>query len=621
MTQIEYLIIGAGPAGLQLAYFLEKAQRSYLILERGKSVGTFFRKFPRHRKLISINKVYTGYDDPEVNLRWDWNSLISHDPSLRLSKYSQEYFPETNTLTDYLEDYANQFELKIQFETEVAHVTKESGEFRVTDQHNRCYCSQRLVIATGLSQPYTPNIPGIDLAENYTTVSTEPHDFVNQRVLIIGKGNSSFETADHLISAASLIHVVSPTPIKMAWRTKYVGHLRAVNNNFLDTYQLKSQNGILDAEIIQIQRFGNEFHVSFNYAHANGEQETIVYDRVIVCTGFQFDSTLFDPSCKPLLTIHDRFPAQTSEWESVNVSGLYFAGVLMHMRDFKKKQSGFIHGFRHNIQALHHILEHKYHQTPFPSCSMPATPKALTTSILDRVNRSAGLWQQTGFLCDLIVVDSSKQIATYYNDLPRDYIHSSTLGQADHYYIVTLEFGDDVAQISDPFSINRVHKEDADHADDSAFIHPIVRHYHQNRLVAEHHIIEDLEAEWCEPVHIKPLIAFIESQVSAQEIALPPQLRSSLSQSTSAQNSVFPSRLVNSLEQSNCAPTSSLNPQRRRIGEYLIDAGLIKEAQLSYALAEQKKVNLRVGEIIVQHGWLNQQTIDFFVGELCELAS
>ena len=37
---MEYLVIGAGPAGLQLGNFLERAGRDYLILEAGASPGT-----------------------------------------------------------------------------------------------------------------------------------------------------------------------------------------------------------------------------------------------------------------------------------------------------------------------------------------------------------------------------------------------------------------------------------------------------------------------------------------------------------------------------------------------------------------------------------------------------
>src|SRR5207247_1735939 len=71
----DYLIIGAGPAGLQMGYYLQQSKKKYLILEKGEGPGTFFKRFPRHGTLISSNKVYTGYDDHEINLRFDWNSL------------------------------------------------------------------------------------------------------------------------------------------------------------------------------------------------------------------------------------------------------------------------------------------------------------------------------------------------------------------------------------------------------------------------------------------------------------------------------------------------------------------------------------------------------------------
>ena len=58
--------------------------------------------------------------------------------------------------------------------------------------------------------------------------------------------------------------------------------------------------------------------------------------------------------------IRDRFPAQTAEWESVNVPGLYFAGTISQVRDFKRSTSGFIHGFRYAVRALHRILERRY---------------------------------------------------------------------------------------------------------------------------------------------------------------------------------------------------------------------------------------------------------------------
>jgi len=513
VCDFEYLIIGAGPAGLQLGYFLEKANRNYMILESGDYSGTFFRKYPRHKKLISINKVYTGYDNPEINLRWDWNSLISDSEEMLFKHYSRDYFPQADDFVRYLEDFASYFHLNIKYNSEIINIAKKD-KFILTDRNGNVYSASSLIIATGLSKLYVPPIPGIELAENYVDVSINPDNFANQRVLIIGKGNSGFETADNLVSTASMIHIASPTALSMAWESKYVGHLRAINNNFLDTYQLKSQNAVLDAYINKIEYLDSKYIVSFSYTHANGEEEIIIYDRIIVCTGFRFDDSIFDESCKPDLTINDRFPNQTAEWESSNVKDLYFAGVLTHMRDYKKKQSGFIHGFRYNIQSLHNILEHKYHQKHLPCQVMTPTAESLTDAIIRRVNVSSGLWQQTGFLCDLIIISKDIKVAKYYQELPQEYIHESELGNSEDYYIISLDFGHQIDKNPDPFAINRVNKDDAENAYQSTFIHPIIRRFCRKQMIAEHHVIEDLAGEWLEDVHIKPLLEFLHHQFS-----------------------------------------------------------------------------------------------------------
>ncbi|MBA9002475.1 NAD(P)-binding domain-containing protein [Thermomonospora cellulosilytica] len=84
----QYLIIGAGPAGLQLSYFLQQAGADYLTLEREDRPGGFFERYPRHRRLISLNKVHTTSTDPEIRLRWDWNSLLN-DSGLLFPSYSR----------------------------------------------------------------------------------------------------------------------------------------------------------------------------------------------------------------------------------------------------------------------------------------------------------------------------------------------------------------------------------------------------------------------------------------------------------------------------------------------------------------------------------------------------
>ncbi|MEU4540505.1 NAD(P)-binding domain-containing protein [Streptosporangium sp. NPDC023825] len=514
---LDYVVIGAGPAGLQLGYFLGKAGRNYLILEAGPAPGTFFRTFPRHRQLISINKRYTGSDDPELNLRMDWNSLLSDDPGLLFTRYSDRYFPEADDMVRYLADFAAACDLRVAYDARVSQVTRApgTGHFLVTDERGRTHEARRLVVATGVSRPNVPPIPGIETAEPYGTFATDPSGFVNQRVLVIGKGNSAFETADSLVETAAVIHVAGPNSVRLAWRTHFVGHLRAVNNNFLDTYQLKSQNAVLDGDVKRIERQADgSYLVTVSFVRADEVTKDIPYDRVIVCTGFRIDASIFSDECRPELTIRDRFPALTPAYESVNVPDLYFAGTVTQSRDFKRGTSGFIHGFRYGTRALHRVLENRYHGARWPGRELPADPEALAAAVLERVNRSSALWQQFGLLGDVVVLDGHGG-ARYLEELPVD-LEGPPIGDGGH-FTITLEYGPEHDKV-DPFDVGvgRIRQNDAERAAEGHYLHPVVRHHRAGAPPAVHHVTENLENEWTSPeTHVEPLRAFFARQVAS----------------------------------------------------------------------------------------------------------
>ncbi len=512
---VDYLILGAGPAGLQLGYFLERAGRDYLILEAAAGAGDFFRRFPRHRQLISNNKVFTGYDDPEVNLRFDWNSLLSDDSELLFKNYSLDFFPHADLMVRYLEEFAERFALRIRYGARATRVSRD-GRFQVETAAGETFAARRLIVATGISRPFVPDIPGIDLADNYVDVSLDREEFRNQRVLIIGKGNSGFETADHLVSRAAIIHIASPRPVQFAWRTHHVGHLRAVNNNLLDTYQLKSQNAVLDCSIQCIEkREDGKFQVKVTYTHAHQEQEALIYDRVIACTGFRFDDSIFDASCRPKLAIQDRFPDQTSAWESVNIPDLYIAGGLMQMRDFKKITSGFIHGFRYNCRALHRILEERYEGNPWPVAPFAATPDGLSRAILTRINQTSALWQMFGYLAEIFVLPKEGIEGRRLEEMPVDYLREIALDRNSDCYVVTLEFG---TTEGDPFNV--VRRPDPEAAEESFFLHPVVRHFRAGEKLSEHHMLEHLFGEWHDQaLHVAPLRDYLEREMRARSRA------------------------------------------------------------------------------------------------------
>ncbi|WP_199514126.1 NAD(P)-binding domain-containing protein [Nucisporomicrobium flavum] len=505
---LDYLIIGAGPAGLQLAALMERAGHEYLVLEGSDVPGAFFTRYPRHRTLISINKPHTGTDDPELNLRLDWNSLLGDDPALLFTGYTGAYFPAADVMVRYLADFAAKSGVKVRYGARVERVGRAGDVFTVRTA-DEVFTARRVIVATGVSRTYRPDIEGFELAEGYDEMSVDPLDYLDQKVLIIGKGNSAFETADALMETTTVIHVAGPSPVRMAWRTHFVGHLRAVNNNFLDTYQLKSANAILDGDILRIERDGDGYLVTVRFSRADEVVKQLRYDRVLACTGFRFDPSIFDDSCRPELVIRDRFPAQTDEWESVNVPGLFFAGTVSQVRDFKKSTSGFIHGFRYAVRALFRILERRYGGSPWPATPVEPTPEAIAEAVVARVNRSSALWQQFGFLGDVVTVAGGE--AAYHEEVPVDYFARAGLGPADHAFVVTLEYGPRHDQV-DPFDItvSRIAQDTPGQAHDAAYLHPVVRHHSGGVVTAEHHLAENLENQWDRPdVHVKPLAAFV----------------------------------------------------------------------------------------------------------------
>ncbi len=511
----DYIILGAGPAGLQMGYFMQRSGWDYLILEGADGPGDFFRMFPRHRTLISINKRHTGFDDAELRLRMDWNSLISDDLRMLFPNYSAKFFPRADDMVKYLEDFVTNFSLNVEYSARVDQIDR-PDQFTLRTVDGEEYRCRRLIVATGLSQPNTPDIPGIELAAPYHLASIDPRDYLDQRVLVIGKGNSAFETADNLIETTAEVHVAGPHALQFAWRTHFVGHLRAVNNNLLDTYQLKSQNAVLDAEVLNIRKQDDQFAVKLSFVRANEVHKELLYDRVIVCTGFRFDDSLFTGACQPKLAINDRFPAQTAQWESINVPDLFFSGTLMQQRDYKRSTSGFIHGFRYGVRSLHRMLGDRYHAAAWPARRIRTDSRALADAVLTRVNKTSALWQLFGFLGDLLVCDDEQ--ATYLEELPVEYIPESRWGNSQNYFVITLEYGPDHARV-DPFDIDvaRVAQNDAQQAFDAQYLHPVVRHFRHGQLLSEHHVAENLENQWDGPAHRQPLEEFFSGRIGVPD--------------------------------------------------------------------------------------------------------
>lgn len=217
------------------------------------------------------------------------------------------------------------------------------------------------------------------------------------------------------------------------------------------------------------------------------------YDVIIRCTGFRVDTSIFD---FPLATEGGRtgkkYAAVTAEYESTSAEGLYVAGTLAHIRDFRRSSGGFVHGFRYTARALFKLLEQKNHDVPWPRDevllderetaneneeeagggwfgggeeSNDEQTQTLTEKLTDRMDSSSGLYQMFNELCDLVILpragaryaatlqagegdddgegnDASQLKAEYLEEVPIDLVPMFV--DADREYVLlTMEYGPD----------------------------------------------------------------------------------------------------------------------------------------------------------------------------------
>jgi len=64
------------------------------------------------------------------------------------------------------------------------------------------------------------------------------------------------------------------------------------------------------------------------------------------------------------------------------------------------------------------------------------------------------------------------------------------------------------------------------------------------------------------------------------------------------------------------ASSAEQRQDRKRLGGYLVEAGLLTTAQVDVALNDQKMTGMRFGEILAARGWVKQQTIEYFMAKV-----
>lgn len=495
MNYHEYIILGAGPAGLQMGYFMAQAGNDYLILESHDSAASFFQHYPRHGTMISLNKRNNWFPESDFNLRHDWNSLLTYDNSHLFTDYSKDLYPQNTDLVRYANDFAVKFGLKIQYNTAITHIAREADEnkhFVLTDSQGKEYRCKKLLLATGPVRPDIPNVEGIELAEGYEDHdASNPERYDNKRVVILGRGNSAFETANHLAAHAAIIFImIGNRLIRHAWNSHFVGDLRSYNNTILDMFQLKALHGVTGTTLTKIVKQDDgslRVYYTEELPHWNTPGTAhgwFEVDHVIRSTGFKYvDQDMFAPDIVPDADKMKKYPVLNTTWES-SVPDMYFIGTNMAARD-KKSASGFIHGFRYNVRTLFNLLQEKYHGKSLPSdkfdLANEADLKKLGSHLVTRLSTTSALYQLFGTLCDVLVLEDGK--AELFYELSIAYVLTESRFANKRIVILSLELGFEHFENGFDDSLNFIRRNDPERPGSAAFLHPVFRFYENGEFV------------------------------------------------------------------------------------------------------------------------------------------
>ena len=316
---LDLAVIGAGPCGLAVGVAAKRAHLTCSLFDKGPVASSLMR-YPLYMTFFSTP------DKLEIGVPF----VTAGDK------------PTRREALTYYRKVAEYFELDVRQYHTVSRVTRTRDGFELVAQHPgspepESVSSRHLVFATGyFESPNRLGVPGEDLP-NVSHYFTEAHLYWQQRVVLVGGGNSAVETALELCRVGAqevtLVHFLGDFD-------------RGVKPWILPDITNRVKEGRVRvrwcSRVVEIARS----HVIVR-REPDGEHETIAADFVLALTGYTADLTLLR-SVGVTVDESSGVPSHSPATMETNVPGVYIAGVLASGFDANKIfiENGREHGGR-----------------------------------------------------------------------------------------------------------------------------------------------------------------------------------------------------------------------------------------------------------------------------------
>ena len=324
--QFETVVVGGGQAGLAAGYHLKRRGMEHLILDAGERIGDPWRGRWPSLRLYSPAK-YDGLP----GMRFPGRKLA---------------FPTTNEMADYLEAYAERFELPIRNGIRVDGLARDGDRYVVSAGERRLE-ADNVVVATGVMQvPVVPEFAH-ELAPRITQLHSNdyrgPEQLEPGTTLVVGASHSGADIAYELAATYPVVlsgpsrgqlpvsvesrraRVVAPVLKRLA------KHVLTVDTPIGRKMKpdVRSHGAPLlryrkaDLEVVGVERIFHRVAGAQDGLPVLADGRVLDVANVIWCTGFRPDYSWIDLP----LEYEGAFPKQYRGAVD-GFPGLYFVGML-----------------------------------------------------------------------------------------------------------------------------------------------------------------------------------------------------------------------------------------------------------------------------------------------------